>query len=327
MSKRLSETYREYFPIGAAVTPVSIDTHKELLVGHFSSLTAENQMKPGILHPSEHIYNFEQGDVIADFALQNHMLLRGHTLVWHNQTPEWFFKDGGKAASRTLALKRMKEHIYTVMGHYKGRTCAWDVVNEAIADQAEGPALRQAPWLTAVGGDYIEHAFRYAREADSTAKLFYNDYNECDPVKSKKIYELVKSLLERGVPVDGIGMQGHWNIYVPELDKIRRAIELYASLGISLQITELDISLFRFDDGTAYEKAPAELIELQAERYGRIFELLREYKALFTGITFWGIADDDTWLSYFPFRDRKNWPLLFDDQHRQKKSFENITNF
>lgn len=327
MGESLWEIYKEYFPVGAAVTPLTIQTHKDLLVKHFSSVTPENQMKPESLHPSEYTYDFEQGDIIADFALQNGMGLRGHTLIWHNQTPEYFFKNGDKPASRKLALKRMREHIFTIMGHYKGQIYAWDVVNEAVADKAEALPLRHTPWLTAVGQDYLEYAFKFAGEADSTAKLYYNDYNECDPAKSKKIYELVKSLINRGTPVHGIGMQGHWDIYGPELDKIRSAIELYASLDIKLQITELDISLFRFDDGTAYDKAPVELLELQSERYQKIFGLLREYRDLFTGVTFWGIADDSTWLSDFPFRGRKNWPLIFDDQHNPKPAYDKISVF
>lgn len=323
----LCKTYKEYFPIGAAVNSFSINTHKELIVNHFSGITPENQMKPQFVHPAEHLYDFEQGDIIADFAEENNLLLRGHTLIWHNQTPDWFFKDGDGPVSRSLALKRMKEHIYTVMGHYKGRTYAWDVVNEAVSDNAEEPVIRQAPWLAAIGDDYVEYAFRFAREADPAAKLYYNDYNECDPVKSRKIYDLVKSLIDRGIPVDGIGMQGHWNIYAPEPDKIRRAVELYASLGVSLQITELDISMFLFDDRTAYEKVPDELLELQAERYEEIFKLLREYRDLFTGVTLWGIADDDTWLSDFPVKGRRNRPLLFDDEHKPKKAFDSIVVF
>lgn len=327
MIRKLHAAYRDFFPIGAAVNTRTIESHKDTIINHFSSITAENQMKPQFLHPSEYIYNFEQGDIIADFAAENNMLLRGHTLIWHNQTPDWFFTDQGKPVSRELALKRMREHINTIMGHYIGRTYCWDVVNEAVSDKAADPCLRKTPWLDAIGEDYIEHAFKFAREADPNAVLFYNDYNECDPVKSQKIYSLVKSLIDGGVPVDGIGMQGHWDIYLPQIDNIKRAIELYASLGVKLQITELDVSLFRFEDGTSYQEAPNELLEKQAEKYGKIFELLREYKDLFTGVTFWGVSDDTTWLSDFPFKGRKNWPLLFDDQQKPKMSFERIMNF
>ena len=323
----LNAAYRDFFPIGAAVNLQTIQSHKELIINHFGSITPENQMKPQILHPSEYVYDFKQGDIIADFAMSNNLLLRGHTLVWHNQTPGWFFKNGDKSVSRELALKRLKEHIYTIMGHYKGRTYAWDVVNEAISDKVEEPILRQAPWLTAIGEDYISKAFMFAREADPTAKLYYNDYNECDPIKSKRIYDLVKSLIDSGTPIDGIGMQGHWSIYLPDIDEIRKAIELYASLGVKLQVTELDVSLFRHEDNTSYKSAPEELLDIQAERYEKIFTLFREYKDLFTGITFWGVADDDTWLSGFPFKGRKNWPLIFDDQHQPKKSFGSITDF
>ncbi len=327
MKRSLCEVYQNYFPIGTAVTPKTLQTHKDLIAAHFNSITAENHMKPEWLHPSEDVYDFSHGDIVADFAAKNNMKLRGHTLVWHNQTPDWFFRDGDKPAARELALRRMKEHINTVMGHYKGKAYAWDVVNEVITDKPSDAPLRESPWLTAIGEDYIEQAFRFAAQADPDAVLYYNDYNAADPAKSQKIYDLVKSLLDRGVPVHGIGMQGHWDVYVPALDLIRRAIERYASLGVSVQITELDVSLFRFEDDTAYQSPPPQLLELQAERYEQFFSLLREYKDVISGVTLWGVADDRSWLSDFPFAGRKNWPLLFDDRHLPKAAFQKIITF
>lgn len=327
MNTSLCKVYEDYFPIGAAVVPETLLTHTELVTGQFNSLTAGNQMKPEELHPTEHVYDFTQGDLIADFAGSHGMKLRGHTLVWHNQTPAWFFKDGGRAASPELVRKRLKEHIGTVLGHYRGRAYAWDVLNEAISDKESEPMLRKTPWLAALGDSYMAQAFEFAAEANSAAQLYYNDYNACEPVKARRIYKLVKSLLEQGVPVHGVGIQGHWNIYRPHGDDIRRAIELYASLGVSVQITELDVSLFEFDDATAYAQPPAELLALQAERYGEFFEIFREYRGVISGVTLWGVADDASWLSNFPFKGRKNWPLLFDDRHRPKEAFQRVVTF
>lgn len=155
--------------------------------------------------------------------------------------------------------------------------------------------------------------------------MFYNDYNESHPLKRDKIYKLVKSLLEQGVPIHGVGLQAHWNLYDPSLEDIRAAIEKYASLGLQLQLTELDVSMFRFDDRRMDLKAvPAELLELQADRYEAMFALLREYRDVISSVTFWGAADDYTWLDDFPVRGRKNWPFLFDEGHKPKPAFHRI---
>jgi endo-1,4-beta-xylanase len=325
--KSLCKEYQEYFPIGAAVNHRVIETHSDLIIRQFNSITAENEMKPVWVHGSENSYTFEKADSIAEFAQSNHMRIRGHTLVWHNQTPGWFFTDSeGKPASKELLLRRMKEHIHTVAGHYRGKTYCWDVVNEAVADD---PAvyLRKSKWLELVGEEFIEKAFEYAHEADPDALLFYNDYNESAPEKCEKICRLVKSLKDRDVPIHGLGLQGHWSIYWPSLDMIRRALDKYAVLGLELQITELDVSLY--DPGYKGKELAAplpDLLERQAEYYGKIFEVFREYKDVITNVTFWGAADDVTWLYYFPVMERKNWPLLFDDEHQPKAAFFNVIN-
>lgn len=323
--KSLCKEYAGYFPIGAAVNPRVIKSHKELIVKHFNSITAENEMKPISVRVSETEYNFKKADILAEFAQTNKMKLRGHTLVWHNQTPGWFFtnKDGGPA-TRELALHRMKEHIDTVTTHFKGKTYCWDVVNEAIDDNASG-YLRKSKWLDTVGEDFIDKAFEYAHASDPDALLFYNDYNEIVPDKCERIYRLVKSLKDRDVPIHGIGMQGHWSIFSPTLDEIKRAVDKYASLGLKLQVTELDVSLFVPDYKGTELKAPlADLLKMQEEYYAKIFELFREYKEVINGITFWGAADDVTWLNDFPVRGRKNWPLPFDDDQKPKAAFYSI---
>jgi endo-1,4-beta-xylanase len=193
----------------------------------------------------------------------------------------------------------------------------------------EGPELyRKTNWLDIIGEDYIEKAFEYAHAADPDALLFYNDYNESNPGKREKIYQLVKSLVEKGVPIHGVGLQAHWNLTNPSLDDIRAAIERYASLGLKLQLTELDVSVFNHEDRrTDLTEPTAEIIELQTQRYQQAFALLREYREVITAVTFWGAADDYTWLNDFPVRGRKNWPFLFDENHQPKEAFWKVISF
>ncbi len=327
MIPSLHEALSKYFPIGAAVNPAVLESTGPLIAHQYNSLTAENHMKPVEIQPQENHYTFEKADVIADFARKHGMRLRGHTLVWHNQTPDWMF-DGvkGSPASREMLLSRMKSHIDTVVGRYRGSIYCWDVVNEAIND-GDGELLRRSRWLELVGDDYIQKAFEFAHEADPDAILFYNDYHETVPVKRERIYSLVKDLLDRGTPIHGIGLQAHWNIYEPSIEEIRVAIDRYASLGLQLQITELDVSMFKNDDKRTDLKTPSEeMVELQQIRYEQIFDLFRSYKDVITGITFWGAADDYTWLDYFPGKERRTWPLLFNDQHEPKPGFWAIVN-
>ncbi|NGZ74773.1 endo-1,4-beta-xylanase [Saccharibacillus alkalitolerans] len=321
----LHGAYAGIFNIGAAVSTRTIRREGGFIAAHYNSLTAENQMKFEEIHPEENRYDFAAADEIAEFAEKHGMALRGHTLVWHNQTPDWVFEEkDGSPASREKVLERLRDHAGTVMGRYKGRISAWDVVNEAIEDKS-GAYLRETKWLETVGEDYLEQAFRIAHEIDPSAQLFYNDYNETDPAKRDKIHRLVRSLLDAGTPVHGIGMQGHWNLYGPPIEEIREAIELYASLGVRLHITELDISAFRFDDRRTDLLAPTnEMEELLTRRYEEIFRLFREYRSAIDSVTFWGAADSGTWLDGFPVRGRLNWPLPFDRELKPKPAFWSI---
>ena len=325
---KLHEVYKDYFTIGAAVNALTIQRQQELLTTQVNSITAENDMKFESLQPLENQFNFETADKIVGFAETNGMVVRGHTLVWHNQTPEWvFLAEDGKPASKELLLARMETHITTVMRRYKGRIASWDVVNEAIEDHGN-ELLRSSKWLDIVGPEFIEKAFEIAHETDPNAQLFYNDYNESFPEKREKIYTLVKSLVEKGVPIHGVGLQAHWNLNTPSLDDIKIAIERYASLGLKLHLTELDISVFDFEDKrTDLIQPTKEMLTLQSKRYEQVFSLLREYKDVISNITFWGVADDYTWLSDFPVKGRKNWPFVFDENHSPKQSFWKITDF
>ncbi|WP_338551909.1 endo-1,4-beta-xylanase [Paenibacillus sp. KS-LC4] len=323
----LAGSFKNDFLIGAAVNDHTIVSQRELLVKHYNSLTAENEMKFESLHPTEDTYTFEAADRIAQFAREHGMKLRGHTLVWHNQTPDWVFDDGnGGTAERETLLARMKAHIMAVMQRYQDTSYCWDVVNEAVSDEGD-EWLRPSRWLEGIGDDYMVKAFQFAHEADPAALLFYNDYNECNPAKREKIYRLVKTLLEQGAPIHGIGLQGHWNLTEPSLDDIRAAIERYASLGLKLQITEMDVSVFAFEDRRTDIAIPtAEMLHQQEQRYRQFFELFREYRDVLTGVTFWGAADDYTWLDYFPVRGRKNWPLLFDTEQQPKGAYYEVVN-
>lgn len=323
----LHGTFADDFPIGAAVSPSVLESAGPLIARHYNSLTAENHMKPIELQPEEDVYTFEQADIIANFARTHGMRLRGHTLVWHNQTPDWMFEGkNGNPAARELLLSRMKSHIDTVVRRYRGTVYGWDVVNEAIHD-GDGELLRHSRWLELVGEDYIQKAFEFAHEADPDALLFYNDYHETVPVKRERIYTLVKNLLDRGTPIHGIGLQAHWNIHEPSIEDIRIAIERYAELGLTLQFTELDLPMFGSDDKRTDLKRPSEeMVEQQRLRYEQVFNLFRSYKDVISGVTFWGAADDYTWLDHFPGKERKTWPMLFNDSHEPKPCFWAVVN-
>lgn len=322
----LRELFRDRFRIGAAVSTRVLASQGAFIAKQFNSVTAENEMKMAEIHPAEDAYAFEAADRLFQFAETHGMGVRGHTLIWHNQTPDWIFEgpDGGPA-SRELLIERMRSHIRTVVGRYRGRAYAWDVVNEAVEDKRH-ERLRRSKWLDLIGEDFLRLAFEAAHEADPQALLFYNDYNETDPVKRDKIRALVHTLLEQGTPIHGIGLQAHWNIYGPSIDEIRQAIEAYASLGLRLHITELDLSLYAFEDRQVLKgRAPSErLAELQRLRYEEIFRLFLEYAGVIDSVTFWGVADDYTWLDHFPVPGRKNWPFLFDEQRQPKAAFWSV---
>jgi len=327
----LKEIYKDYFYVGTAVSAdaISKSPDKELIAKQFNILTPENAMKFEPIHPQEGVYNFEPADKIVEFAQQNGMKVIGHTLIWYNQTPDWVFKDdSGNLVSRNVLLKRMEEHIKTVMGHYKGKVMGWDVVNEAI-DDAPPCGLRDNMWRKIIGDDYIEWAFKFAHEADPNAELYYNDYNTEIPGKRDAIYNLVKGLKEKGLRVDAIGMQSHVNLYSPSVQEIEETIKKFTSLGVKVNISELDMDIYKWGDNEDRYKdgLPEDMLKLQADRYGELFALYRRYKDVIERITFWGYCDGESWLNDFPVKGRTNYPLLFDRQFKPKPAFWSIVNF
>jgi endo-1,4-beta-xylanase len=330
----LKDYYQEYFNMGVSVSPQSLSgSERNLILEHFNSLTAENVMKMGPIHPHEDRYSWEGADAIVDFAQTNHLKVRGHTLCWHQQTPKWMFVDAnGDTVSKDVLLNRLEEHITAVVTRYKGRVYAWDVVNEAVAD-GDGPMLRSSPWFKICGKEFIVKAFEYAHKADPQAKLFYNDYNATQPGKCERIYNLVKELKDNNVPIHGIGLQGHWSLTIPTENELRDALDKYALLGLELQITELDITIYPKESGRRAKRSDEndtftpELEEKQVNQYSKIFEILRDYRDHITGVTFWNVSDRHSWLDNFPVRGRKNYPLLFDQQLNPKKAYWEVVKF
>lgn len=334
-SKGLKAYYADYFPIGVAVSPYVLHTDEaKLIVQQFNSLTPENAMKMGPIHPKEHEYNWKDADSIVAFAQRNGMRVRGHNLCWHNQAPAWMFVDDkGDTVSKAVLLQRLKDHITTVVNRYKGKVYAWDVVNEAISDKPD-EYLRPSPWLKICGEEYIAKAFQYAHEADPNAVLFYNDYNEINPIKRAKIIKLVKSLKDAGVPINGVGLQSHWAINEPTRGQLDSTIQQFAQLGLKLQITELDISVYPKEHQARMRKQEdadttftPEREQKQLEVYKMAFEEFRKYKDVISGVTFWNISDRYSWLDNFPVVNRKDYPLLFDKNGQPKKAYWEVVNF
>lgn len=332
--KGLKDYYKGYFDIGVAVTPRDLRNPEEstMIKKEFNSITAENAMKMGSLQPVENQFFWRDADAIVDFAEKNNIKIRGHALCWHTQAPNWIFKDAsGNDVSKEVLLQRLKTHIQTVVKRYKGRIYAWDVVNEAIAD---GPSfLRSTKWSEIIGEEFIAKAFEYAHEADPNALLFYNDYNTEIPAKREKIYRLVKGLIEKGVPIHGVGLQGHWSINNPSREELEKSIQMFSSLGVQVQFTEVDVSVYVgrqggqiSNGGQRTEKAlfTPEMEQQQLEQYKMIFEVLRKYKKEVTSVTFWNVSDRYTWLD---MRGRKNYPLLFDEQLQPKKAYWEVVKF
>ncbi|WP_345949649.1 MULTISPECIES: endo-1,4-beta-xylanase [unclassified Mucilaginibacter] len=331
--KGLKDYYRKYFPVGAAVTPRELHTEEsQLIVKEFSSITPENAMKMGPIHPEENRFYWRDADSIVAFAQRNHLKVRGHTLCWHAQAPSWMFKDtAGHDVSKEVLLERLRKHIHAVVTRYKGKIYAWDVVNEAVADDTT--FLRKSKWNQITGQEFIEKAFEYAHEADPKAVLFYNDYNTEQPAKREKIYKLLKNLLEKGVPVNGVGLQAHWSVTNPSRDELEKSIKMFSSLGLQIQFTELDISVYAGRQGGQLisgeqQQAKAtftpEMEQQQLEKYKMAFEVFRKYKKNITGVTFWNVSDRYTWLDG---RGRKNYPLLFDTNLKPKKAYWEVVNF
>ena len=235
----IKDVYQKHFLVGTAGDfPGNYsDAERALAMAHFNVLTPENCMKPALVHPQEDTWRFDRADALVRFCEANGLAVFGHTLVWHAQTNDWFFRGGDKAA----VTERLRNHIHTLVGRYQGKVLGWDVVNEAISDRPDpgGENLRNSQWLQTLGPEFLTLAFKFAHEADPKAKLYYNDYNIEAGAKHESSMILLRRLIKDGAPVHGVGIQGHWSTHNVPYDAIDRAIADYASLGLKVSITDL----------------------------------------------------------------------------------------
>lgn len=339
----LKDAFADDFLIGAALNGNQIygNTPDEtaLISSQFNSITPENILKWEGVHPIPDQYNFEPADRYADLGKKYNMFVIGHTLIWHNQTPRWVFENAdGSSVDRDTLLNRMKNHIQTVVGRYKGRIQGWDVVNEAV--DGDG-SLRKTKWLEIIGEDYIARAFEYAHQADPDAELYYNDYDMWKKDHRDGVIRLVKNLQAKGLRVDGIGMQGHWGLDYPPLDEAEESMIAFANLGVKVMITELDLTVLpsawrqRGADITQnYELQkeinpwpdglPDEMQAKLANRYAEFFSLFKKHADKISRVTFWGVQDGNSWRNNWPVRGRTDYPLLFDRQCNPKPAFEAV---
>ena len=337
----LKDAYKDYFTIGAAVNQQNVSDADQmaLIKKQFNSITAENDMKPGEIHPKEGEWNFEKADKIANFCRENGIKLRGHCLCWHSQFADWMFTDKkGKPVKKEVFYQRLRDHIHTVVSRYKDIVYCWDVVNEAMADDGRPfnfvdgkmvPAspYRQSRHFKLCGDEFISKAFEFAHEADPNALLFYNDYSCVDPGKRERIYNMVKKMQEAGVPIHGIGMQGHYNIYFPDEEQLDLTITKFKELVKHIHITELDLRTnmesggqLMFSRGEAKPQAPY-IATIQEDQYNRIFRVFRKHRDVIDNVTFWNLSDKDSWLGL------NNHPLPFDENYKAKRSFQVIRDF
>ena len=328
----LSTVYNKEFIIGTAVSYNDINNPKlrKLVKKHYSSITAENEMKPQSLLNNDGSFSWEKADAIMQFAKDNNLMVRGHTLIWHKQTPDWFFRDiNGNLLKKEKLYERLYDYIEAVMSRYKD-VSVWDVVNEAVSNDHNSDEIyrnKGSMWYEICGDEFIEVAFRYAHSIDSTKKLFYNDFNLTKPKKLRKTVKMLKSLISKGVPIDGIGIQGHLFVYdSPKL--LDNTLKNFSKLNLDIQITELDLSFFKGGDMRIHKDFVFDKEQElnQAKAYESVFKTLKKYSDNISSVTFWGVSDLHSWLNYKPIEGRRNYPLLFNDDYLPKFSFFSIYN-
>lgn len=339
----LKEVFAGDFRIGAALNPSQFyeqdSAEATLATTHFNTITAENSMKWARLHPEPGAYDFAAADRFVAFGEAHDLFTVGHTLVWHNQTPDWVFETpDGTPVSRDTLLRRMRDHIHTVVNRYEDRVEAWDVVNEAL--NRDG-SLRESPWLEIIGEDYIAKAFQFAREADPDAELYYNDYSLTHPPKRDGAVRLVQGLLDQGVDVTGVGAQSHHTLDQPTLDQQAATLEAFADLGVDVMVTELDIAVLprprdewgaditqsaelREELNPYPDALPDSMQQALARRYADLFGVFLDHRDALSRVTFWGVTDADSWLNDWPIEGRTSYPLLFDRQNDPKPAFDAV---
>ncbi|WP_339629739.1 endo-1,4-beta-xylanase [uncultured Maribacter sp.] len=334
----LKNGFKKEFLIGSAVNDNLIlgkdSIGEQLVKREYTTITPENSMKWMYMEPEKGIFNFEMADQYVDFSAKNDLLFIGHNLVWHSQLAEWV----SKIESKESLSESLKNHIQTIVSRYKGKIYGWDVVNEALNEDG---TLRNSLFLEELGSDYLINSFKWAQESDPNVELYYNDYNMANPEKRAGAIKLVKMLQENGTKIDGIGMQGHWNLEGPSLKEIEESIIAYSDLGLQVMITELDITVIpnpwdlhgaevnqNFEGSEFMNPYPTQLpdsISNQlAKRYQDIFQIFKKHEDKISRVTFWGVNDGQSWLNNWPIRNRTNYPLLFDRRYKPKAAYYSV---
>src|SRR5690606_9948551 len=332
----LKEAFKDDFHIGTTLNAWQLNGRKpeELHIAktQFNSIVAENVMKSGRIQPKEGEFDFTLADKFVAFGEQNNMHIHGHTLIWHSQAPRWFFTDdSGNLVSKEVLTQRIKTHIFTVVGRYKGRVDSWDVVNEAIEDDG---SYRQSKFFKILGEDFIKLAFKFAHQADPDAELYYNDYSMANPRKRNGVVKMVEGLRKEGIHIDGIGMQGHIGLNNPTLEQFDQSLEAYGKLG-KVMITELELSVLpspwgdagaELSDTYTYEDKmnpfpeglPDAVQQQVTDRFVAFFKLFLKHKDQITRVNLWGINGGNSWKNNWPVRGRTDYPLLFDRENNAK---------
>ncbi|WP_348263370.1 endo-1,4-beta-xylanase [Telmatobacter sp. DSM 110680] len=339
----LKDAYKGAFVVGAAINNAQItgqDSRGDAIISEqFDSISPENVLKWERVHPEPGTYAFDLPDKYVAFGEKHHMFIVGHCLVWHSQVPGWVFRDDkGNFVDRDTLLKRMHDHIQTVVGRYKGRIQSWDVVNEALNEDG---TLRQSPWLKIIGEDYIEKAFQYAHEADPQAQLTYNDYSLENETKRKGALALITKLKAEGIPVTSVGLQGHLGLQWPSVETEDVTISDFAKLGVKVVVSELDIDVL--PPATQQQTAdvslkveqnaklnpyagglPQSVQQELAKRYADLFGVFLKHRDVVTRVTLWGVTDADSWRNDWPVKGRTSYPLLFDRNGQPKPAFHEV---
>ncbi|WP_300795463.1 endo-1,4-beta-xylanase [uncultured Bacteroides sp.] len=331
----LKDVVGNKFLVGAALNvrqSSGADTSSlKIVKRHFNSIVAENCMKSEEIQPREGEFFFDEADKFVNFGIENNMSIIGHCLIWHSQCPDWFFTDDkGNNVSPEILRQRMKTHISTVVGRYKGKIKGWDVVNEAIVEDG---SYRKSKFYEILGEEFIPLAFQYAHEADPDAELYYNDYGMNVKGRREGVVKLIRSLKEKGLRIDAVGMQGHMGMDYPDIKEFEESMLAFAAEGVKVMITEWDMSALptarqsaNISDTVAFRKSlnpypdalPDSVNTAWNKRMDEFFTLFEKHSDIVTRVTAWGVSDGDSWKNDFPVRGRKDYPLLFDRNYQPK---------
>ena len=343
-NRGLKDYFENDFKIGAAISTSILENNNEemlqLIAREFNAVTTENVLKWELVHPTENEWNLTIPDRYIEFAQKHNMFTQGHVLIWHSQVPKsLFLEPNGNQVSKEVLQKRMDQHIRFLVGRYKGKIHSWDVVNESITPQ---DGYRKSPWYNILGSEFMERAYLLAHEIDPACKLLYNDYGMTDPKRRDFVVDLVTRYKKKGIPIHGIGMQGHFSLETPTINEIETSIEAFAATGLKVHFTELDVDVLPakwensadISTNIKYNKAlnpyvnglPKALEDKFTRRYEDLFKLFLKHRDKIDRVTFWGVSDDNSWKNNFPVRGRTNYPLLFNRQHKPKEAYFAIKN-